>query len=137
MMQSTLPNKLGIKPNYRILLFGLPDEVRPQFDALPDGATIATASDSAFLDVVCVFARTKGELDSYASTAMAALKPGGILWGFYPKGTSGAQTDLSRDRGWEAFTEKGLEIVGVVSVDSYWSGSRYKPSVTGNRKTND
>jgi excinuclease ABC subunit A len=51
----------------------------------------------------------------------ARLKPEALLWISFPKGSSGIQTDLSRDQGWEALEGTQLKWVTLVSIDSTWS----------------
>ncbi len=45
-----------------------------------------------------------------------------MLWIFYPKGTSKLQTDLNRDKGWDALLKHDeLRWVTMVSFDATWA----------------
>lgn len=50
------------------------------------------------------------------------------LWIFYPKGISGIQTDLTRDKGWEKLLAHDLKWISLISFDNTWStfGMRQK-----------
>lgn len=127
MPSASLAKKLLIRPENRVLVLNAPDGYLAGLAPLPAGVTLATSAGGTF-DMVQVFARTQAELEPLASVALASLKPGGVLWGCYPKGSSKLQTDLTRDRGWDALNAAGWEVVTAVSIDATWSGSRFRPS---------
>ncbi|HEX2863225.1 MAG TPA: hypothetical protein VHN99_01545, partial [Deinococcales bacterium] len=69
-----------------------------------------------------------------AETASALTGPalnnaprGALFWFFHPKGSSGRQTNLSRDRGWDALKAASFTQVASVSLDDTWSGLRFRP----------
>lgn len=124
-----LVRKVGIKAGQRVLLVGVPETVLSQLASLPTGASLARAEGIVGdCDAVLIFAKTKAELEGKAPAALDRLKFDGLLWGFYPKGSSKAQTDLTRDQGWDCMTTRGLEGVAAISVDGFWSGMRFRPS---------
>ena len=49
------------------------------------------------------------------------LKPGFLLWCYYPKGTSGIQTDLTRDKGWDRLLGLDVQWLTLVSFNDTWS----------------
>jgi hypothetical protein len=55
------------------------------------------------------------------------LKPESLLWVSFPKASSGIQTDLSRDKGWETLEGTGLKWISLVSVDPTWSAFALRP----------
>jgi len=63
--------------------------------------------------------------------AVRALRPEGLLWISFPKGTSAMQTDLTRDAGWEALRKYPLKWVVLVAVDDTWSAFCVRPYRTG------
>ena len=85
-------------------------------------------------DFVQLFASSKTEIDANAATAQGALKPDALLWVAFPKGSSRVQTDLTRDKGWEAFNDAGWRIVSLISVDETWSAARLRPGVNPRRR---
>ena len=130
-----LAKKLHLKPGYRVLLLHAPDGYRARLDPLPDGATVATeaASGEAF-DAVHLFVRTKTDLDRDGPAALAAVKPGGLLWISYPKRSSKVETDLTRDVGWQSVTEAGWQAVAQIAIDETWAATRFKPAVEVGRR---
>jgi hypothetical protein len=122
-----LARKLQVKPGSRVLLVNAAEGVREALEPLPDGAAVSEEETGEF-DVVLAFAPDQAAVVREAGTALAAIRPGGALWFAYPKGTSGAATDLSRDRGWEALSRLGLRPVSQVAVDETWSALRFRPA---------
>ena len=58
-----------------------------------------------------------------------ALSADGMLLISFPKGTSKIQTDLTRDKGWNALRAADLKWLTLISVDDTWSAfalRRYK-----------
>jgi hypothetical protein len=62
---------------------------------------------------------------------VAALKPDGLLWVSFPKGSSKMQTDLTRDKGWEALHQLELKWVNLISVNAVWSAFCLRPYKPG------
>ena len=87
---------------------------------LPAGVEISETLRPA-LGGIQVFVRTRAELDRLAPGCVKALADGGLLWVSFPKGTSGIQTDLTRDEGWDALADAGLKWVTLISIDDTWS----------------
>jgi hypothetical protein len=118
-----------------LLILDSPDGYRTRLDPLPDGVQIGTvALPGGLFDLVQVFARSKADVDRHAAAAVAALKPGGLLWFAFPKKSAKLQTDLSRDVGWDALHAAGWEIVSVVAIDDTWSAGRFRPSAAVNTR---
>ena len=92
-------------------------------------------ADEGISDFACVqlFVYNKANIDAHATTAMQALKPGGLLWFAYPKKSSKVKTDISRDIIWEGLMSIGIHPVTLISIDDTWSALRFRPStlVTG------
>lgn len=131
-MISPLAKKLLVKPSHRVLVLNAPEGYEERLVPLPEGATLHAAADGA-CDVVLLFAADRAQLERHAAAALATLTPNGILWVAYPKGSSGRQTDLTRDRGWESIWATGRVCVAQVSVDETWSAGRFKDSATVRR----
>ena len=50
------------------------------------------------------------------------LKPGTRVWCYFPKGTSDIQTDLTRDKGWDALLKSdSIKWLSLVSFNDTWS----------------
>ena len=98
------------------------DELAP----LPEDTAVETSGRGPF-DFVQTFVSGKGDIKFYASKAIQALKPGGLLWFSYPKESSAIKTDISRDNGWEPVYAAGFRPVTLVAIDNTWSALRFRP----------
>ncbi|MCC7446472.1 MAG: hypothetical protein IT324_03600 [Anaerolineae bacterium] len=129
MADTPLTKKLAIKPGYKLLILNAPDGYINTLNPLPEGTTIHTkaAGESGF-DFVQVFVRSKADVDSHTQSAVAALKPGGLLWFAFPKKTSKIKTDITRDVGWDTLTDMAYSPVTVIAIDDTWSALRFRPN---------
>jgi hypothetical protein len=127
MAATSIARKLLIKPNHKILILNAPDGYLKLLDPMPEDAQIKTKADGAF-DCVQAFVYNKADVEKLAQAAIKALKPGGLLWMTYPKKTSKIKTDISRDTGWEAVREQGMEGVALIAIDGTWSAMRFRPA---------
>jgi predicted transport protein len=93
---------------------------------LPEDVVV-TARPDARSDFVQLFVRDSAELAHYIQTVLDEIKPDCILWICYPKLSSGVQSDLTRDVGWEALYAAGWRGVASVAVDDVWSAVRFRP----------
>lgn len=125
MADSSLTKKLQIKAGYRMVVVNEPEGFREMLGALPDGVTVLNQAQ-ADVDVAMLFVQDSGVLKRDAAATLATLKPDGIFWIAYPKKTSGLETDLTRDEGWEVIKPLGLVGVASVKIDETWSGLRFK-----------
>jgi hypothetical protein len=100
---------------------------RASFKGLPAASTSLKGS----FDWIQLFVQDKAALDRLAPTAARALKPGGMLWITFPKGSSGVQTDLTRDRGWDVVKKLDLKWITLISVDDAWSAFALRPYMPG------
>jgi len=81
-------------------------------------------------DWILFFATDRAGLEAQLPSAAAALDSPGTLWIAYPKGSSKRQTDLTRDKGWDALEDHDLMWLSLVSIDDDWSAfslRRYRP----------
>jgi hypothetical protein len=121
-MAASLSRKLVVRPGHKVLVVDAPDGYG---DALED-AVVVTRGDPAKADAVHVFVRDTRELARFAPKAVAGALAGATVWIAYPKKTSGVQTDMTRDKGWDAVTDE-IDAVSQVAIDDTWSALRFKP----------
>jgi len=126
MTENALAKKLKLKPAMRAALLGAPEGYRAALGPLPEGVQISEELEGQF-DWVQLFARSQAELSLRFPQALAALKPEGLLWVSFPKGSSKIQTDLTRDKGWEIVQQADLKWVVLISVDPVWSAFAVRP----------
>lgn len=127
---ATLAAKLKLKANLRAAVWHAPEGYLDELGPLPEGVTIATHLRGQF-DWVQVFVKTQDEINALAPKAVAALRPTGLLWISFPKSSSKLQTDLTRDKGWEALHPFDLLWVNLVSVNDTWSAFAMRPLKPG------
>lgn len=120
-MPQSLTQKLRIQPDCRLLVFNAPAGFDQKLGKLPPGARIL--DKSARPDQVHWFVQNRAQLEKEFSRVMKLLRPGVTIWVYYPKGSSGMQTDLSRDKGWDCLMKEKdkLSWINLVSFDATWS----------------
>jgi hypothetical protein len=76
------------------------------------------------VDLIQLFVANRRELEEQLPRLKAALKPDGMLWITYHKGTSRIKTDINRDS-INAYAQTiGLVGVAMISIDDDW----YEPN---------
>jgi len=132
MKQSPLSQKLHIKTGQRVGVINAPGFFLRLLTPLPEAVTLA--SNGPF-DHVTLFVRSKGEVDRMWATAVGAIKNGGVIWVAYPKKSSGVNTDITRDEGWDTVVAAGWDAVSQIAIDDTWSALRFRPVSAEEAKT--
>jgi len=128
-----LPNKIGIKENFRVALVGMPEDVKSELkDAL--GICQMSRDGSGPLDFVMVFVKTQAELKQQFSKLSKQLAPAGMLWVSWPKKSSGVTTDLNENDIRKIGLDVGLVDVKVCAVNEVWSGLKFVIRVKDRKK---
>ena len=99
------------------------------------GLERASASLAGSFDWMQLFVQSEAELRMLTPKIATALKPDGLLWISFPKGTSKVQTDLTRDKGWDSLKKLDLKWVTLISVDETWSAFALRPYRPGEKRT--
>lgn len=125
MSQKPIAEKLLIKEDYRILLINEPNGYGSVLGKLPDRVEVLS-EPTELVDLVQVFVTSKREAEDQMRRLELFLKPKGLFWVSYPKGTSGLRTDVNRDiiRGFASTI--GMQAVAMISIDTTWSALRLK-----------
>jgi hypothetical protein len=98
MPDTSLARKMKLKPGARAAILNAPAGFQTGFAGLSRPATSLTG----VFDWIQVFVHDQAQLRKLGPKAARALSANGLLWVSFPKGTSKIQTDLTRDKGWEA-----------------------------------
>jgi|WetSurMetagenome_2_1015567.scaffolds.fasta_scaffold43776_2 hypothetical protein len=125
MSELSLIKKLIIKTGYKVILINPPDGYLDQIGQLPESSKYIELNMEP-ADVIQVFVKTMDEALQNIVFWKKSLKPKGILWITYPKGTSKVETDLNRDILWKRLKDYGLDANAIFSVDATWSAMRFK-----------
>ena len=120
----SISEKFHLKPGQVLVAIDAPDGYVSLLGALPQGCRLDSTmrSDAA---VVQIFVKDMASLRS----RMAEVGPrlgAAVLWVTYPKGGSGVETDLNRDKIWDYVRTIGYDAVSNVSIDEVWSAIRLK-----------
>ena len=118
-----LVNKIGIKPNHKLLFRHAPTTFVKDLGALPEGA--AETRSKAPLDVAVLFTRSRAELEKEFAPLAARVAPNGMLWVGWPKKASGVPTDLNENLVREIGLARGMVDVKVCAIDETWSGLKF------------
>ncbi len=128
MSDASLSKKMKRKPGMRAAILHAP----PGYESasFPEFKPAASSLTGLF-DWIQLFAENKAQLDKLAPRAAKALKPDAILWISFPKGSSGIQTDLTRDQGWDILGALDLKWITLISVNETWSAFSLRPHKPG------
>ena len=120
-MALTIVEKLRIKPGYKIMTINATADFAQGLGKLPTGASLATKSSSP--DQIHWFVNSKAQMEKEFGKVFKQMSPEMIVWIYFPKGSSGMQTDLSRDKGWDELMKKGEKLtwISLISFDKTWS----------------
>ncbi len=122
----SISQKLKIHEGTAIMVLNPPEDYRTSLGELPSGVKIADSLKSC--QQIHWFVKNRAQMEKELDKVLTLLKEGVICWIFYPKVSSGIQTDLTRDKGWDQLLKLDLQWVNLVSFNETWSafGMRLK-----------
>jgi hypothetical protein len=132
-MPTTLAQKMKLKPGQRAVVVNAPEGYLKELGPLPAGVEMAARLQGKF-DWVQLFVKNRAALEKDLAKVVRALKPESLLWIAYPKGSSKIQTNLTRDKGWDAVAQADLKWVTLISVNDTWSAFAVRPYRPGEPK---
>jgi hypothetical protein len=119
--------KLGMNPGMRALIIAPPAGYLNLLTPLPDGLTVSSRAAGSY-PFVQVFVTRLSEIRKLAEKLSKHAAPNALVWISYPKKTSKAEGDLSRDVIREAMSVSGWRAVSIVAIDEVWSALRFRPT---------
>lgn len=119
-----LAKKLGLKPNYRVMLIHPPSHYTDLFSDWPDGVVEVKAPAPESLDFIHYFCTTYEVLEQ-SEHYIPFMKKEGLLWVSWPKGSSKIPTNLKRDLIRTFLLRTELVDVKVAAIDEDWSGLKF------------
>ena len=125
-MATPLAQKLQIKSG-KLIVLNAPKGYAEQLTAALNHLTVSTRA-SGQAEAVLLFVNSLAEVAERTPKAIKAVKPDGMLWIAYAKGTSNVKTDVNRDKLWVAVQPIGWQPVRQIALDDVWSAMRFKPS---------
>ncbi|MEW6136466.1 MAG: YdeI/OmpD-associated family protein [Bacteroidales bacterium] len=125
---NTLLKKLQYKEGLSVMLAG---SGKTEF---PELLSLSRSADKGKADFVIVWADNRSELETLLQETLPLLTPNTIFWIAYPKKSSGRESDLHRDEGWEPLKESGYRPVMQVALNEIWTALRFKPGAWPERE---
>jgi hypothetical protein len=119
-----LPQKLGIKPQFKAAFFELPVDVETALKKALSDCKLANDGQGQ-LDFAMIFINSQAEMQQQFPSFARRLAPAGILWVSWPKKTSGMVTDLNENDVRRIGLLAGLVDVKVCAVSEVWSGLKF------------
>lgn len=126
-MPNSIEQKLKIKEGFTLLTINEPAEFKKDIGPLPPGVSISPKAKQ--YNQIHWFVKDRGSMEAGMEKVIGLLKDDVVCWIYYPKGTSKIQTDLTRDKGWEALLKHNhLQWISLISFNDTWStfGMRLK-----------
>ncbi len=103
-----------------LLLIHAPHGFNTTLGELPAGVNTSTTSSK--FDQVHWFVENRAQLLEHIKQVTAMLSENVVCWVYFPKGSSGVQTDLTRDTGWAELQKiDQLKFLTLISFDKTWS----------------
>ena len=118
-----LVQKLGITESKTVGILNMPNYFEIALGDLPDGVRVHHGEYPA--DVFIVFAERSDEAELGFQNAVSNLPADGAIWIFWPKKSSGVETDLTEQTLRDMFLPTGMVDNKVIAVDDTWSGLRF------------
>ncbi|PWU00038.1 MAG: hypothetical protein C5B52_09715 [Bacteroidetes bacterium] len=119
-MANSIAQKLRIKEGMKLLTVNAPGDFEKSLAPLPEDVN-ASASGKDFQQIHW-FVKNRAEMEKQLSKILNMVKDDVVCWIYYPKGSSGIQTDLTRDKGWEKLLNHDhLQWIGLISFNNTWS----------------
>ena len=133
-MANTISQKLRIKDSFKLLTLNAPHDFKKDLKDLPAGVKITDAAKD--YDQVHWFVYNQKQLEKEMSKVMKLVKNDVIVWVYYPKGSSGVQTDLTRDKGWDCLLSEGdrLTWISLISFNDTWSVFGFRAKTEADKK---
>ncbi len=125
MWEKTVAQKLMIKPGYKVLFINAPEGYETILGKLPEGVEVLQDTTTS-IDLIQVFLRSQAEMEAHLGILRPLLKPDGLFWVSYPKGSSRLPVDINRDTINSYAKTVGLKGVAIIALDGTWSAIRFK-----------
>ena len=124
-MPASLAQKLQLKSG-KLIVINAPKGYAEQLTKELNDLTVSTRA-SGQAEAVLLFVNSLAEAEKLTPKAGKLVKPAGMLWIAYAKGTSKVKTDVNRDKLWKAIEPIGWQPVRQIALDEVWSAMRFKP----------
>jgi hypothetical protein len=117
-----LAQKLGLKPETRVVLIDAPDGAERLLAPLPEGVVLRRGNRGG-RETTLWFVTERSAFERRLDAVAKAVGEG-TLWMAWPKRASGVETDVTEDAIRDVVLPKGLVDTKVCAIDETWSGLR-------------
>ena len=124
-MPTSLAQKLQIKSG-KLIVLNAPKGYAEQLSQELKDLTVSTRATGQ-AEAVMLFVNSLAEAEKFTPKAGKLVKPGGMLWIAYAKGSAKVKTDVNRDKLWAATEPIGWQPIRQIALDEVWSAMRFKP----------
>lgn len=124
-MERSLPAKLLVRPEHKVLVLGMPDDETALSDIISAGNRVDIKAEGTY-DVIFLFAETAAALYERVSRLGKYSTAQTLIWVLYPLKASGIVTDLHRMDAWEPLGEYGLRVVASAGINDTWTAVRLR-----------
>jgi len=132
-MATTTAQKLRIKDGFSLLTVNAPGDFEASMGSQPKGVKISPSAKN--YNQVHWFVNNKSQMEKGLDKVLKLVKGDVVCWIYYPKGSSGIQTDLTRDEGWDALLKhKELQWISLISFDETWSTFGFRMKTDADKK---
>ena len=120
-MATSLAQKLKISSDSTIRLINAPEN----FLAMLHSEVKITDGEKP--DQIHWFVKDQQQLETELEMVVPMVAGSIICWVYYPKGSSGIQTDLTRDKGWDKLlVHNEYQWLSLISFDDTWSAFGFR-----------
>lgn len=109
MTNSSLVKKLKIKTGQLIAVINPPEGYIEELGSLPEGVDLSTRLEGRF-DLVHLFVENSAQLGQLFPSAFQSLKEEGLLWIYYPKGSSKIKAISAAIKAGNQYPRQGYEL---------------------------
>lgn len=121
--ETPLVGKLGITEGKTVGILNMPNYYDFELGDLPPDVEVHRSELPA--DIFIVFADRADEAERGFQRAITYLPSDGAIWVFWPKKSSGVETDLTEQTLRDLFLPTGMVDNKVIAVDDTWSGLKF------------
>jgi hypothetical protein len=91
-------------------------------------ARVSVVESGSSCQQVHWFVSNRAQVEKDLGKVLPLVKQDVLCWVYYPKGTSRMQTDLTRDKGWDALLAHGDKYtwISLISFDDTWSAFGFR-----------
>lgn len=125
MWEKSVAQKLEIKAGYKVLFVNAPDGYETTLGKLPEGVDVLQ-NTTGNIDLIQVFVSSEAELETHLKILPPLLKPTGVFWITYPKGSTKIPVDINRNIINNYASTVGLQSAATITIDKTWSALRLK-----------